>query len=283
MLPHASLSFIARLRGLSCYFFSLWQRAPIDAPVRQHYAVFEALAMVVAELVRVGRLQCEPDRLQANVKLYLSNYKQLYGDDWMPQKFHYLHHFTHHIKRWGKKGLPNCFCLERKHKETKRCANDLTTLYANWDGTVLRDVTCRHLINISDPNKFSQKPGLVHPVSPSKKMLAELAKMFKHADNGSIFKCAVAARCNQWEVVHTGDVVILNSMEHAGKHTAGLVVQHVSVTIMGQECTYSLINMLEHTGVHYKYSTHRLGGQRGCTRITSNVQRLLLGAALFAS
>ena len=228
--------------------------------MRHHYAVFEALAMVVEEIVRVGRLQSDPERLERNVKRYLSSFKQLYGEAWMTQKFHYLHHFTQHIKRWGKKGLPNCFCLERKHKGTKRFANNNMSVCDTWDGTVLRDVTCMHISNLRDPNKFSRKPGLVHGTSPSKQMLATLATTFMHADKDSIFKCAIAARCNHWEVVHTGDVVIFNSLEHAGKHMAGQVVQHVSVTSRGQERVHSLIHMLEHTGVHRKYSNHTLGG-----------------------
>ena len=139
---------------------------PRDAEVQLHYAVFDALVQMVFEIVRVGRLQSDPDRLQAYVKTYLASYKSLYGESWMIVKHHYLHHFVDHIRRWGRIGLANCFCLERKHKGAKRFANMLMSLNKDWDANVLREVTVMHMHSLEDANKFDLQHGLIDGKPP---------------------------------------------------------------------------------------------------------------------
>ena len=233
----------------------MWQNSR-GQPVQDHLVCFEALALMVDEILRVCRLQSDPDELQQRVKTYLSCYKALYGEDWMPLKFHYLHHFVKHIRKWGKIGLPNCFCLERKHKGVKRFANNLYSLRDNWDASVLREVTCMHMHGLHDRKKFSLEHGLIDGKPAGQALQAQLRPMFP---NVGVFKYSLEARCNEWEIVHKGDVVVLRSPERADKHVAGEVMQHISYEVGGAVSVCTLVRMLGYESrVNNRCSLHRV-------------------------
>ena len=207
--------------------------------MQTHFGVFEALVKVVESIIRVGRLRADPDEVGKWVKLYLMAYSNLYGEAWLLIKHHFLHHFSSHLRKWGKIGLPNCFCLERKHKGVKRFSNNLTSLQADFDANVLRDVTCLHLHRLSQPGLFSGVACLQDPVEPPRKMLEHLQGMF---GTEVTYHVALSARANEWEVVHKGDVVVARGGD--GKHFVGLVVQHAALSYEKESATLTLLKTM---------------------------------------
>ena len=110
--------------GLACLFRDIAHDAAAPA-VRSACAVFEAHAILVEEIQRVSRRQANAAKVRSAVHNFLMSYHEVLGPDSMSQKFHYLHHLSGYVSRWGHVALPSCWTLERKHKSSKRFANAL--------------------------------------------------------------------------------------------------------------------------------------------------------------
>ena len=163
------------------------------------------------------------------------SYHEVLGPDSMSQKFHYLHHLSGYVSRWGHVALPSCWTLERKHKSSKRFANALlngAAASSKWDSSVLRSVTERHLWQLSDGNAF--KTGfLVNPSKVSKAMAYELTKQFGAAE----FFTSAAARC-RYQVVKYGDRVLVGN---EGEDMVADVLKHICFTQGGNYYGMSLL------------------------------------------
>ena len=187
--------------GLACFFRDICHDGAAPA-ARSACAVFEAHTILVEEIQRVSRRQANADKVRTAARNFLKSYHVVFGPDSTTQKFHYLHHLSGYVSRWGHVALPSCWTLERKHKSSKRFANALlvgAAASSKWDSSVLRSVTERHLWQLSDGNAFKTE-FLVNPSKVSKAMASELTKQFGAAE----FLTSAAARC-RYHVVQYGD------------------------------------------------------------------------------
>lgn len=228
------------MRGLACYLKQA-ANARADSEVAKHAPCFEALCRIVEKIQQASKCSIDTDSLQQLVSLYLQSFKALYTEEPMIIKFHYLHHHAPQIHRWCDKAFPNCFTLERKHKSVKRfadnnanCGDDSSL---EWDRGLLRDITCRHLSNLeNDVGQFKVEQGLQKPRKITAKLQGELTSMFGavHAE----YQTGHVSRCNEWERVSKGDLVIA---EVDGRHLAGKVAYHISMTLLGSTTYLSLL------------------------------------------
>ena len=183
------------------------------------------------------------------------SYHEVLGPDSMSQKFHYLHHLSGYVRRWGHVALPSCWTLERKHKSSKRFANALqvgAAASSKWDSSVLRSVTERHLWQLSDGNAFKTEL-LVNPSKVSKAMASELTKQFGAAE----FLTSAAARC-RYHVVKYGGLVLLGNER---EDMVADVLKHVCFTREGHYYGMSLVQpYLFHDRQHARCSMHVRSG-----------------------
>ena len=240
--------------GLACFFRDIAHDAAAPA-VRSACAVFEAHTILVEEIQRVSRRQANAAKVRSAVHNFLMSYHEVFGPDSMSQKFHYLHHLSGYVSRWGHVALPSCWTLERKHKSSKRFANALqvgAAASSKWDSSVLRSVTERHLWQLSDGNAFKTE-FLVNPSKVSKAMASELTKQFGAAE----FLTSPAARC-RYHVVKYGDLVLLGNER---EDIVADVLKHVCFTREGHYYGMSLVQpYLLHDRQHARCSMHVRSG-----------------------
>eukprot|EP00971_Amphidinium_carterae_P239319 4751070-Amphidinium_carterae.1 len=107
-----------------------------------------------------------PNRLRDAIEQYIKTFKLLFGEDRIIPKYHYLMHLPVFLHRWG--CLPNCFVLERKHKEPKRYAQAVSNTSKAYESTVLREVTSRHVTVLCDDKSrhFGREACIFNPVKP---------------------------------------------------------------------------------------------------------------------
>ena len=231
-------------------------------------AVFEAHTLLVEEIQRVARRRADACRLKAAVSNFLLCYHSVIGPASMTQKFHYLHHLSDYVKRWGQVAVPSCWTLERKHKSSKRFANALQVGAAasdGWDANVLQSVTEKHLWQLSDANAF-KTDRLVNHSKVNKATSAELTKLFGPAE----FFTAAAARC-RYHVVTYGDLVLLEN--DRGEHVVAEVLKHIC---FDRDHRYYGLSLLQpyvfHDRQHPRCSTHVKGRpEDACWAHTSSI------------
>eukprot|EP00971_Amphidinium_carterae_P268194 5320955-Amphidinium_carterae.1 len=127
--------------------------------------VFHAQTMLVIELIEAPG-GVTPNRLRDAIEQYIKTFKQLFGEDRIIPKLHYLMHLPVFLNRWG--CLPNCFVLERKHKQPKRYAQVVSNTAKAYESTVLREVTSRHMTVLCDDKSrhFGREPCIFNVVKP---------------------------------------------------------------------------------------------------------------------
>lgn len=191
---------------------------------KKHVDCFELLAGIIATIRSAARVVVNHEELKCNIELYLTQFKSIYGSEHMVPKFHSMLHFPKFIRRCPI--LPNCFVLERKHKQPKRFANEVRNTASNWDESIARDVTNRHVASL---NGRVMADGLRPPVNvPSPAVRAQLQSAFgAHCD----FKIAKSARVNAWETVSRRDIVL---MQIAGIFVVGRIALLAEVAEDGE-------------------------------------------------
>ena len=188
---------------LANFMASIAEATP-NQEIKQHAICFLKLVKVVELILRVARCSVRAQELDDATCDYLLTFKGLYGEDCMVIKFHYILHFALYVRRWGI--LPNCFVHERKHRLPKRYGNEVKNTTAEWEASVLREVTCKHIHNLSsDEALFETNCMLIDPCPPRSAVHKFLLDEFGAADFGE----AKEARINAWEKVHRHDVVEL--------------------------------------------------------------------------
>jgi len=186
--------------------------------LKHHITCFHMLVAVVSTIRRAAREVVNPDALKAISERYLETFKGLYGSEHMIPKFHSVLHFSMFLRRFPY--VPNCFVLERKHKQPKRFANEARNTAGAWESSVARDVTSRH---VSALEGRTAHDGLQDPVTPpSPSLLAMLQVALGVGD----YMTSKSARINQWERVAKGDVVLL---EVNGERVVGRIALLVDV------------------------------------------------------
>ena len=75
-------------------------------------------------------------------------YKSAYGEDSMIPKFHFSLHLPSMLRAHGL--LVACFVHERKHKEVKRVANNMSNTQGWFESNILESVIQMHLQDLAD-------------------------------------------------------------------------------------------------------------------------------------
>ena len=123
-------------------------------------------------------------------------------------------------------GLPNCFVLERKHKNVKRFSNIIMNTSSNWDASALREITSRHvaMLEHGDAMHFNESSCLLNYSRPTKRFVQCMQELFGY-DAG--ISTSTTARINKWESCSRGDVVMV--MQPNMSITVGRIMFHVDV------------------------------------------------------
>jgi hypothetical protein len=195
-----------------------------NAVARRHGLCFLKLTAVLDLIDKSARGGVTKDALQRAMATYLTEFKALYGEAVMTIKFH----LAFHLAVWldSVHFLPNCTVLERKHRTPKKFADAIRNTGAAFESGVLREVTLRHLGVLCDACSvhFEVQPCLQNPITPNAKLKARLESTF----GSSSYIASAAARCSEWEVVHTGDVVLFTLRD--GNVGVGRVQLHFSTS-----------------------------------------------------
>ena len=204
---------------ISRYFTEFMHQVPAPSIVAKGIvANLMQLVHIVHLILKSSRSSVSPVNLQNAIKDYLHGYKNLHGEDTMIIKFHLLLHLPAHLKKYG--FLPNCFVHERKHKGSKKYANHNTNTSSDWDGCLLRDVTCHHLTALQNENHFASEIALLHPYTPSAKVMSALSGQFGPAS----YLVSKAARTRGGDQVSDGDVVLYHDGANLCAAKIGMLV-----------------------------------------------------------
>ena len=216
---------------------------------------FLALVDVIDLVITTAQVKVSPEKLLRAIERFLSLFKKVWGTKWMTPKFHWLLHFASHLAKLGY--LPNCFCLERKHRLAKRYASDLTNTYWRHGKSLLKEVICHHFAQMMKPSSFSFEIGLVDARDPSKKVRKSLATAMEldEADAAAI-KCGTESRFSPLATCRNGDMVLFNDTDglNIGKCQMHFSVHDVPITMISAMTPhradvngYSVFNALETT------------------------------------
>ena len=214
-------------------FLDNLRRNADNEDLKRHAACFLQLASIIDSIQKSSRVAIAAEGLQQEVGLYLKSFQELYGCEAMIPKFHFAMHLAGFLGRWGT--LPNCYVLERKHKQVKRFANEVRNTSSNWESSVLREITSRHVAELSQRPHFEITAGLVDPHGVSKRfgVMLQAAVGPRALD---CFSASLSVRVNAWERVHKGDVVAVRGAE--GAIEVGQALWHVAVQVEG--CAHTL-------------------------------------------
>ena len=175
--------------------------------IQSHARCFMLLVTIIEMIMNSCRYAIDGSALSHGVKAYMGLFRELYGDDLMPPKFHQLVHFVRFISALG--WFPNCWVLERKHRVAKRFAGinlNSRTKRVGYSASVLREVTLRHVSKLQGASvHFPEEVCLIAPTAAPARLARLLAGEF--GENCS-FCCSRTARINKWEKISRGDMVL---------------------------------------------------------------------------
>jgi hypothetical protein len=119
-----------------------------------------ALADVLDALQTCSLGIVSPDHLRKCIDTFLRLCVNAGWKDKFIPKFHWLVHFPAALARWGV--LPTCWVHERKHKLTKRYAQDNSHSGPDYARFVLSEVLSHQLHDVCHTTSFDRSMGLVH-------------------------------------------------------------------------------------------------------------------------
>lgn len=209
----ATASECLALAPVLAQFFERLATNSSSRTVRQHATSFVKLVSIIDTIRRSSRCDVDAIGLRAVCESYLADFKELYGTNAFTTKFHAVLHFPLSLQRWAY--LPNCWVLERKHKQPKRVANELRNTTGTWESTVARDVTARHVDDLQS-RTASAVVGRSFPMEPLAKPRQTVAAILMAELPGTTpddIRTCKGARVNYWEKVFVGDAVLLNPVK----------------------------------------------------------------------
>jgi hypothetical protein len=197
----------------------------MDPTLKPQCEAFMALAYIVELIVACGRGNVSAAQLLTAVETFLALFAAAWGFNWMVPKFHWLLHLPTILANWGGV-LLNCFCLERKHRVPKRYAKEIENISKRANESLLSEVICHHIGQLTDPESFKFETGLVHPKNPSRAVTRLILERLELDDSYDV-KVSVEARFSRVATCKKGDVVIF--MDGADSFRAGKVLLHFEV------------------------------------------------------
>ena len=99
--------------------------------------------MQVFELVADSvRYEVLPAAMVGKVHDFLELFVATFGYECLTPKLQWLLHYAESLLK--NERLFNCFCLERKHKVPKRCAEEYRRIIRSSSQSILSEVICHH-------------------------------------------------------------------------------------------------------------------------------------------
>ena len=157
--------------------------------------------------------QVDPAKLQQLILQHLDTFKSAHRDDDMQPKFHFSIHLPELLRRH--KLLVSCWTHERKHKQLKMWANQISNAGDWYEKSVLKEVSHTCMRNLHD---FCPKGvHLVKPKAVTSKVIRKMALDFLGGNGHDGIKVSGQVTIHGL-ICHTGDVVVvqIDSAFHVG-------------------------------------------------------------------
>ena len=187
---------------LACFVQNVYLRADICAPECQAYLgcvdIIDLLMAVPHGLITSGALELA-------VCSFLKACLEAGWNDYLTPKFHWTIHLYKELSLF--KTLVACFVHERKHKMVKRFTGDHKNT-ANYEKSVLAEITCQHLHDLVADDKCCYDARLVEPTVQCREPAAGKLRAVSGLPHGSPIRTARRARVSEFEVCAVRDVVI---------------------------------------------------------------------------
>ena len=168
------------------------------------------------------------------VELFLGKFDAAYGMQMSTPKWHWMLHFHDHVRQFG--WLASCWPLERKHKTPKAYGSDIRNTNS-YERSVLREVTCEHMVHLSDPATFDfTRVGLIHAQAAPQRVISDLLDELGMSRD-SVCDCKLANRSHASETVWctVGDVVFFeddDGQAQVGELWANISLEGFLLTIV---------------------------------------------------
>ena len=227
--------------GLACFpvmraFLQTVYRRIHSAPARSCVQSFFALCDVLDLLQVSATGQLSADSLDAAICKHFRLYLGAYGANAVLPKGHFALHLPDSLRRHGL--LLSCFVHERRHKEVKRFANQLTSMKAGSECHVLEMALEQHLQNLATYSVG--RDGLENP-RPAPQALCETFCDFYSLQACPGLQTSNSAAVGQGRLCKHGDVVVI---EEDNGHQVAQVWLHVAFA--GHE--YSCVSVWQANG-----------------------------------
>ena len=187
-------------------------------------AALEALGDLFEAFMATPLGVIEPDYLQSRVHALMRCCVNAGWRQFMTPKFHWLHHYADHLRRWGL--LPTCWAHERKHRMAKRYATDITNR-RSYSKSVLSEIISHQLTSIAEPETLDKSVRLLDPIA-ARKQLADFVCQELDAPPGIPVKSSLRALLSTTQVCTRHDIVLFRS-EDGVNFVAGKVAHLCSV------------------------------------------------------
>jgi hypothetical protein len=207
---------------------------------------FLAMADLIDMFQATATKHVSPKQLSQTVYTFLKSCVDAGWEMYMHPKFHWLVHFPAHLKHHG--FLPSCWVHERKHKVSKRYANDIknTSVY---ELSLLKQVLSHELALLKQPGLFKFDVCLIKPRKASAKAFEFLSSCFEVPLNADL--CFTSSTVNLLPAGSCSkkDVVLLRSDDGAVL-AAGEIWMHSSCNgrCMSLVSMWILVEYTEPTG-----------------------------------
>ena len=189
-------------------------RPDATAEVKQSCKSYFALAKVLDMLHSLLKgIVVEPTQLHDAVSTHMKLFTQTYDAEYVIPKFHYGLHLPTLLQKHGM--LVSCFVHERKHREIKRFANQLTNTGCDFESSILECVAAAHLLDLSDMEHSVETDALIKP-QPAPPDLRAL--MISAVGNDAEIQYSKEAQFKKGERCFSNDLVVLDLAD--GKHVA---------------------------------------------------------------
>ena len=227
--------------GLACFpvlraFLQTVYHRIRSAPARSCAQCFFALCEVLDLLQVSATGQLNAGVLDAALRKHFQLYLGAYGAEAVLPKGHFALHLPDSLRRHGL--LLSCFVHERRHKEVKRFANQLTSMKAGSERHVLEMALEKHMQNLA--TYTVGRDGLENP-RPAPHALCETFCDFFSLQACPGLETSNSAAVGQGRLCKRGDVVVI---EADNGHEVAQVWLHVAFA--GHE--YSFVSIWQAKG-----------------------------------
>ena len=137
---------------------------------------FLAMADLIDMFQATATKHISPNQLSLTIYTFLKACIDAGWEMHMHPKFHWLVHFPAHLKQHG--FLPSCWVHERKHKVSKRYANDIKNTSA-YEFSLCKQVISHELSLLKQPGLFKFDVCLIKPRKAPAKVFKFLSSCFE--------------------------------------------------------------------------------------------------------